>query len=182
MSARLEMLPRFAQVRGIYDVRAVARVERDGAVSGRLTADSALHSGDFLTADFDVGGKGAFKVTADALEAKGGALGGMAGFQPDQPFSLTVRAAGDTSAGRFSLATRVGGVTPIEASGAWNRTGGSASGQLLLTSSHLLERYARMAGPTAKFQVQGRAAADGFYDMAFVAQSDNVTATGRGEA
>ncbi len=182
VSARVEMLPAFAQVHGLYDARASARVERNNAFAGRLRADSALHVGDFLNAVFDVGGKGSFNVTADALEAEGGALAGMAGFAADQPFSLTARAVGDTRAGRFLVSTRVGAVTPLEASGAWDKAGGSASGQILLTSSRLLERYARMAGPTARFHVEGHAAADGFYDVGFAAESDNISASGKGEA
>ena len=181
-SARLEMRPAFAETRGVYDARVALKVERDGAVQGQMRADSRLRSGDFFNAVFDVGGKGAFSVTADALEAKGGALAGMAGLAADQPFSLTARAAGDMKAGRFSLATRVGAVTPIEASGAWSGAGGSASGRILLTSSRLLHRYAAIAGSTARFHIEGRAAADGFYDVGLLAQSDNITATARGEA
>ena len=181
-SARLEMLAGFAETHGVYDARLALTVERNGAVRGRGRADSVLHRGDFLSAVFDVGGKGAFTVTADALEAEGGALAGTAGLATDQPFALTARAAGDAKAGRFSLSTRVGAVTPIEASGAWNRSGGSASGQILLTSSRLLRRYAAIAGPAARFHVEGRAAADGLYDVGLVAQSDNITATAKGEA
>jgi translocation and assembly module TamB len=182
ISARVEMLPAFAETHGVYDLRAILSVERDNAAKGRVRADSALHAGDFLSAVFDVGSKGAFNVTADALEAKGGALAGSAGLAADQPFSLTARAAGDVRAGRFSISTQVGAVTPFEASGAWNGAGGAASGQIMLTSSRLLQRYAAMAGPAAQFQVQGHAAGDGFYALGFVAKSDNITATGQGEA
>jgi len=180
VSARLEMAPAFAETHGVYDLRGAVSVARNNAVRGRVRADSALRKGDFLSAVFDVGGKGAFSVTADALEVKGGALAGSAGFAADQPFSLTARAAGDAKVGRFSFSTQVGALTPIEASGAWNSAGGSAAGQILLTSSRLLERYARIAGPVAKFQVKGQAAAGGFSALDLIAESDNITVNARG--
>jgi translocation and assembly module TamB len=181
-SARLEMLAGFAQVRGVYDLRARLRLERNGAAKGSIDAASALHRGDFLRTVFDVGGKGAFNVAADALETNGGALAGAAGLAPDQPFSLTARAVGGAKAGAFTISTRVGQVTPVEATGTWNGAGGSASGQVVLTSSRLLDRYAAMAGAVARFEVDGRAAADGSYALALAARSDNITISAKGEA
>ena len=180
--ARVEMLPAFSYRRGVYDLAATAiDVGRKGSARGAVSAASALHAGDFLRAVFDVGHNQAFTVTADALEAKGGALAGALGLAADQPFSLTARAKGSASQGAFSLETRVGAVTPLEARGAWNKAGGSADGRVELAASTLLARYQKMVGPEARLHLTGAKAPDGFYTLALDAQSQNVTLTARGE-
>ncbi|MEP6966797.1 MAG: translocation/assembly module TamB, partial [Pseudomonadota bacterium] len=179
---RVEMTPAFSGRRGVYDLNAAFRVERSGAARGKVSAASLLHAGDFLTADFDIGRRGAFRVKADAREAQGGALAGAAGMAADQPFLLAVRADGSASAGRLFVAARVGGATPLEARGAWDGAGGSADGRIALSASSLLARYQAMVGPEASFHVDGRKAADGFYALALAARSQNIALDGRGEA
>nr|MBA3812542.1 translocation/assembly module TamB [Caulobacteraceae bacterium] len=181
-TVRVEMAPAFSGRRGVYDLNAAFRVERSGAAKGKVSASSLLHAGDFLAADFDVGRRGAFRVKADAREAQGGALAGALGMAADQPFFLAARADGSASAGRFFVDTRVGGVTPLEARGAWNGAGGSADGRIALSASSLLARYQAMVGPEASFHVDGRKAADGFYALALAARSRNVALDGRGQA
>jgi len=180
-AARAETAPAISQVHGVYDVKASVRLERNGAAAGRISAASVLHPGDFLSAVFDVGGKGGFRINMDALEAQGGALAGVAGLRADQPFSLTVRAAGDGAAGRFTAVTRSGPLTPLQASGAWSLGGGSANGQVDLTASRLLAYYAKIAGPAARFQIQGRNAGDGFDAVRIALDSANIQLVGTGE-
>ena len=181
VALRLEMLPAFAQVRGVYDIGAKLTLERNGVAKGRVRAASALHLGDFLDADFAIGSKGAFQIVADALEARGGAMAGAAGFAPDQTFSLTARASGDAHNGHFSVVSRSGSLTPLQASGVWNPAGGSASGRILLASSALLERFAKAAGPSADFRIDGRRGASGLYVLSLAMRSDNVMLDASGE-
>ena len=129
---RVEMAPAFSGRRGVYDLSTALRVERSGGAKGWLSAASVLQAGDFLKLDFDLGRHDTFALAADAREAGGGALAGMAGMAADQPFLLAVRADGSANAGRFFIETRVGGATPLEARGAWDasevrRTGASPS-------------------------------------------------------
>ncbi len=182
LAMRVELTPGFAQAHGFYRLRASLVQERDNAASGHIHAASEMHAGDFLDAVFRTNRRGGFNVTVDALEARGGALAGAAGMAPNQPFSLTVRAAGDPKAGRFTILTRVGAITPIEASGAWDGAGGSASGEVMLTASSLLDRYARMAGPLARFRIDGRKSTGGLYALTLSLRSDNLAFAAKGEA
>jgi translocation and assembly module TamB len=182
LRTRVEMQPAFSYRRGVYDVRANLDVARDGGVAGKVRADSALHAGDYLTATFAAPKKQPFLIQADALEAQGGALAGALGLAPDKPFRLVLRAAGTESQGSFSLATRVGETAPAEASGAWTKAGGSADGRITLAASRLLAGWQKRLGPEARFHVEGRKAASGFYDLALTWVSDNLTLAARGEA
>ncbi|HZZ34158.1 MAG TPA: translocation/assembly module TamB, partial [Caulobacteraceae bacterium] len=182
LKARVEMLPAFSYRRGVYDLRTNFQVERDNSARGQIKADSALHAGDFLEATFDVPKDKAFLINADAREAQGGALAGALGLAADKPFLMIARAAGTTSEGHFSVETRVGEETPLEATGAWNKTGGMADGHIALTASRLLERWRARLGPEAAFHIEGAKAASGFYALALKADSQNVKLLARGEA
>ena len=144
--ARIEMAPSFSWRRGVYDLRTAFSVERAGGAVGQGSAESVLHPGDHLHIRFDVGRTRSFVVAADAVEARGGALAGMLGLVADQPFTLTAMANGSTGAGHFTLASRVGGTTPIEGIGAWNAAGGSADVHLALAASSLLAGYQKISG------------------------------------
>ncbi len=181
-TTRLETAPEFSNRRGLYDLRTAFSVQRTGGARGWLTAASALHVGDFLKVAFDLGRGDRFSVDADAREARGGALAGMAGLAADQPFLLTAHAKGAAAAGRFAVTTRVGATIPLEARGQWAEAGGSADGHIDLAASRLLARYQAMVGRQARFRVAGAKAADGFYALDLSADSDNIAVTARGEA
>jgi len=181
-STRLEVGPAFAARRGVYDLRTAFSVERAGGVRGWASAASVLHVGDFLRVAFNLGRGDTFAMDADAREAQGGALAGMVGLAADQPFLLAAHAKGGIAAGRFAVITRVGATTPLEAQGQWTKAGGSAEGRIDLGASSLLARYRAMAGPKARFRIAGAKAADGFYALSLVADSDNIALTARGEA
>ncbi|MGI9169501.1 MAG: translocation/assembly module TamB domain-containing protein, partial [Caulobacteraceae bacterium] len=93
-ATRVETAPALSGRRGAYEVRTALSVERAGGARGWVTAASALHLGDFLRAKFDVRRGGTFVVDADAREAQGGALAGMAGLAADRPFRLAAHARG----------------------------------------------------------------------------------------
>jgi translocation and assembly module TamB len=182
VATRVELAPALASRRGVYDLGGDFTLEPSNAMRGAIAAASVLHPGDFLNAQFDIGHAKAFHLTADAREAKGGALAGALGLAADQPFLLTARANGAISAGQFQVETRVGATSPLEASGVWNKDGGSATGVVQLAASRLLARYQTWVGPVVKFDISGQKAADGFYDLLFAAKADNAVVDARGEA
>jgi translocation and assembly module TamB len=180
---RLVMEPAFSYQRGVYDVALRLDVERGGGQSGALKAFSLLHPGDHLTADFDLRKHGTMRVVADAEEARGGALAGALGLAPDQPFKLTVRIGGETSAGRVLALATSGARTPLQVRGAWTPQGGQAGGRLLLAASTLTAPYAERFGPEVRFGLAGRKAAEGVYALDFRIISDALTihASGPGD-
>ena len=148
-------------------------LERDGAVRGAFLASSVLHPGDFLNARWSVDHAKVFAVNADAKEAQGGALAGMAGLRTDLPFLLAVRAGGSLSGGHISINTRVGPTTPLVANSSWNVNGGAAHGVAELADSRLLTRYQKMVGPVVQFEISGRKAPDRLFDLLAVS-ADNL--------
>lgn len=183
LRGRIEMEPAFSYERGVYDVSGRLDVERLGGRSATIRATSVLHPGDHLSVDF-AGGKGqALRLAARGEEAKGGALAGALGLSPDQPFSLDVRADGNTSSGRFSAVVRSGQATPLWTRGAWTPAGGDAGGQAQLGASRLTTGYARRFGDVVRFGVAGRKVKDGSYALEgrFFAPNLILSASGRGD-
>ncbi|MHB8529430.1 MAG: translocation/assembly module TamB domain-containing protein [Caulobacteraceae bacterium] len=178
---RLTTAPAFSAVRGAYEVSGGLYLDRRGPARGSVLARSLLRAGDFLRARFDVAKASAFSITAEAREASGGAIAGMAGLAADQPFSLSARAFGAAGGGSFSLLARVGVTIPAAAHGSWTGSGGEAEGRIELTASSLLARYRTLVGPQLTFQVAGAKARDGLADLVLTARSANVALTARGE-
>ena len=179
---RVEMLPAFSYQRGAYTLDAGLAVRRQGGAAGRVHADSLMHDGDLLDVRFDLGRSQVLQLRAHALEAHGGALAGALGLAPDQPFQLDATAEGRTSQGRFTVDSRSGALTPVQASGAWTADGGQARGVVLLSSSRLLRQLAAMFGPSARFDIAGRRAPAGLYDLDARIASENLQLTAAGQA
>ena len=180
--ARIEMTPEFALRRGVYDLSGSLDLERSGQMSGALDALSHLHAGDRVSANFNIGRDHAFRVTADAREAQGGALAGSLGLAADQPFFLTVRAAGSLTNGEIFADSRVGSMTPLQVRGSWNKTGGAAHGVVELAASSLLTRYSAMAGPEVRFDVDGHLSGQGLTAFNLAARAENIQLAASGEA
>jgi len=181
LATRLILEPAFSNTRGVYDLGLNLDVERKGGRSGKLHALSVLHPGDRLDVDFAVGPVGPMRLVADAVEAKGGALAGAAGFSPDQPFHFTVRASGTVSEGRFSATSTSGKLTPLYAHGAWNPQGGQSGGRILLAASSLTQPYVERFGADVLFGVAGRKARGGDYALDARLRSDAMTLRAWGE-
>ncbi|MDP3854642.1 translocation/assembly module TamB domain-containing protein [Phenylobacterium sp.] len=178
---RVEMTPAFSYRRGVYDVVMSLDVQRaNGGQKGKVAADSVLHRGDHLDAQFDFGGGRPLLLAADALEARGGALAGSLGLPADQPFALKARADGKDSSGRFTAVAIAGGAKPLEASGAWNAKGGSARGRVRLDASRLTQPLVARLGPEVVFSITGREAQGSLYDLKARASSANLTLDARG--
>jgi len=182
LTARLELTAAAAYRRGVYDFSGRVDAERSGAMRGALSASSVLHTGDFLAAMWNIDHAKAFAVTADAREAQGGALAGMAGLRTDLPFLFSVRAAGSIKAGQINIDTKVGPAAPFEANASWTQAGGSAHGTVVLAASRWLASYQKMVGPVARFDVTGHKAVDGLFDLAVALRGDNFTFNAAGEA
>ncbi|HXU99334.1 MAG TPA: translocation/assembly module TamB domain-containing protein [Caulobacteraceae bacterium] len=182
LRALVEMSPAFALRRGEYDLTGSLDLERSGAVRGSAVALSRLHAGDHLNAKVDIEPSKTFRVQADALEARGGALAGSLGLAADQPFFLTARAAGSADTGQVFVATRVGNATPLSIAAEWNKAGGRATGTLDLAATTMLAGYRSMLGPTARFDISGHQVTGGFDDMNLLLAAENLRFTARGQA
>ena len=182
IAVRLELLPAFSTRYGLYDVGGGFEMRRAGGMAGHLGAASLTHAGDRLDAVFDLGRDKTIRLALGVREAGGGALAGAAGLAADQPFYVSASATGTTSAGRFQLASRSGGVSTAEAQGAWTPQGGEADGRITLASSRLLTGYQRMLGPEARFRITGAKAADGLNATTLALTSENIDLTAAGEA
>ena len=106
------MEPAFSYRRGVYDLSFDLDVERRGGQRGRVRADSVLHAGDFLDAQFDIGKGRPLKLKVDAMEASGGALAGALGLKADQPFAVKIAADGRGSTGAFTAVATSGSLRP----------------------------------------------------------------------
>lgn len=178
--ARLSMEPAFSYRRGVYDLSFNLDVERRGGQRGRVRADSVLHAGDFLDAQFDIGKGRPLKLKVDAMEASGGALAGALGLKADQPFAVKIAADGRGSTGAFTAVATSGSLRPLDATGAWSAEGGQARGRLLLGASTLTEPFARRIGEEAAFAVAGRKASGDLYALDARVTADNLSLVAQG--
>jgi translocation and assembly module TamB len=183
LQGRVELMPELSYRRGVYDITASLNLRRrNGGQSGELAAASVLHPGDHLNAKFDFGGGRPLMLTADAVEARGGALAGALGLPADQAFDLKIAANGDGPQGRFSAVAISGQNRPLDANGAWNAEGGSARGRLQLSASTLTADLVQRLGPEVRFDVTGRKAEASLFDLKASLASDNLTITAAGKA
>ncbi|MGA0604499.1 translocation/assembly module TamB domain-containing protein [Phenylobacterium sp. VNQ135] len=182
LRARVIFEEGFSYRQGVYDLAANLDIERAGGRSGKVAATSVLHPGDRLNVDFAFGPVTPLRLTADAIEAQGGAMAGALGLPVDQPFELTVRAAGKASEGQFNAVARSGSVTPVIARGAWRPDGGSAGGRILLNASSLTSPYMARFGPELRFGLAGRRVDREFHALEGRIYADNlaVVLSGRG--
>ncbi len=180
---RLETLPAFSIERGLFDVSARLRVRRGGrGETGSILAQSLLHAGDSVSAQFEVDQRKPLLVTIQAQEAQGGAIAGSLGLPADQPFSASAHASGSIQAGRLDAALVTGARTPIWAHGAWTRGGGAVGARVSLTASTLTTPYARMFGPEVVAGVALHPAPRGLSDVALVARGQNLNLSIQGTA
>jgi translocation and assembly module TamB len=154
--ARVELAPAFSMVQGVYDATAGFSTDSRGPLRARLDARSLLKHGDHFTFDLALGPKDAVKLDADAKEAGGGALAGMLGFDPAQPFDLTANVSGALAQGRVRALAHSGALTPIDATGAWGRNGGGVSAHLLLGASRWTRYLVNGFGPEAELAIISR--------------------------
>jgi translocation and assembly module TamB len=154
--ARVELAPAFSLVQGVYDATAGFRSSNRGPLRARLDAQSLLRRGDHFTFDLTLGPKDALKLDADAREAQGGALAGMMGFEPGQPFDLTAHVSGALDQGQVRAVAHSGALTPIDAAGAWGKAGGGMSAHLLLGASRWTRYLVNGFGPEAELAIISR--------------------------
>ncbi len=178
----VETLPEFSYRRGLFVAVGGVKLERNGPTRVHLGAASRLHLGDRLILALETGKGQPLKLFADVLEEKGGALAGSLGLPADQPFVLKAKADGDAGTGKFSVLATSGGSRPIEAAGAWDASGGSASGRLSLVASTLTAKYAKMLGQEVTFDGKGGKARSGLYAIDARVGSETLAITAQGEA
>ncbi len=181
LKTRLETLPAFSVERGDFNLAAAFEIERQGGGEGTIGAESLLHKGDFVKADFKYGRDQVFIINADAVEALGGPIAGSVGLPADRPFQLTVRANGTQKAGTFLGLAKSGAATPLDTKGSWGANGLTAAGRAELSASTLLKRIVTMFGPVAEFTATGRRTAQsGVFDLVLDLKSENIVLTAKG--
>jgi translocation and assembly module TamB len=179
--ARIELLPAFSGVRGVYAFHMDdLDVRRGGGTRLSLEALSQLHPGDYARARINLGRDKTLLVNADANEARGGAIAGALGLRPDQPFWLRARVTGTVSRGQMALVSRSGDKRPIEAGGAWGPGGGAINARVLMESSRLLAWWGKRLGPEAQLAIVGRRDAKGTYSLQARVTADNLLLTANG--
>jgi translocation and assembly module TamB len=181
-SALTVLEPAFSYRRGVYDLALTLDFPREGDRAGTLKATSRMHAGDRLDAAFHLGADRRFRVRADAVEARGGALAGALGLAIEEPFRLRVAADGQGSTGKFQAFALSGGVAPLRADGAWTPQGGNARGYIDFEASRLTLPMAARLGRRAEVVVSGRGARDGFYALSGRATAENFSLTAAGSA
>lgn len=182
MRGQVEMLPEFSYRRGLFNVVGGLNIARGGPTIVHLGAASQLHLGDKLSLALETGKGVPLLIVADANEAQGGALAGALGLPSDQPFLLKIRADGTGGKGKFELLTTVGTTTPAEASGAWDASGGQASGRIELAASTLTDDYAKMLGREIRFSGSGAKAKSGLYAIDAMVFGETLSVAAKGEA
>lgn len=170
----------FSVRRGDWTVRAQTRVARSGPVWAQVDAESLLRRGDGLTTTVSLRDE-RFLVTADAIEASGGALAGALGLPTTQPFLLRLRADGTREEADLSLQTRSGAVAPVVADGRWDRTGGHLRAGLDLTASDLTKPYVARVGDRLGLAADVDPDQGPFYALNAAVSAENLrmTAVGR---
>ncbi len=178
----VETLPAFSYSRGLFDVVGSLDVVRKGPAHVRLGVASRLHAGDQVGVAIDTGKGKPLVVIADAREARGGAIAGSLGLPADQPFTLKVRAGGPLGAAKFSLLATSGTTIPAQATGSWDKSGGSASGRVALSASTLTSKLARRFGDDVRFSATGSRLKSGLYAIQGRADGQTLSLTVAGEA
>lgn len=156
ITARLELAPAFSVVQGVYDAKAGFDWEDHGPLSAKLDAESRLRPGDHLKFDLAWGPGDKLRLDSDAKEAKGGAISGLMGLDPDQPFDLTAHLNGAVAQGQLDVVAHSGGLVPVKAMGVWNPQGGGISAHLLLGASRWTKALAAGFGPEAELAIIGK--------------------------
>jgi translocation and assembly module TamB len=178
--ADVELLEGFSKEYGRWSLSGETDIERVGAKSGKVRALSRNRPGDYLNADFSIGGPGGLKLDAEAFEAKGGPIAGSLGYSPDQPFVIDAKAGGALGKGDFHAVVRTGAFTPLLTSGRWDKAGAVASGHIVFAGSDLLTPFAKRLGPEARFGMAGRQAKPDRWAMGWVLHAENLDVTARG--
>lgn len=177
---RVELLAGFSEEYGRWTLSGNADLDRAGRKAGAVRAESLTNRGDYLDAEFDLGGAGEIKLDAEAFERAGGALAGALGFSPDREFVLLVKVEGDAKEGRGNALLKSGDDIPLTAEGFWNARGARASGRAFLASSTLLRPWVERLGPEARFGLSAIPARGGDYGFGSVLITDNLTARTQG--
>ena len=183
IKARIDLEPAFALRKGIYDLGGGLEVIDHGAAAAKLDAESRLRAGDFFKLDLALGGPGkdrTLRLIADAREVKGGAIAGVLGLDPAQPFDLTARLSGAVAHGQLTALVRSGALRPIDASGAWSPGGGGVSAHVLLGASRWTRGFVGPFGPEAELALIGKQRLGALYDLDLRLIASNVVIMARG--
>jgi translocation and assembly module TamB len=177
---RLETLPAISVKRGLFQVTGRLHIGRHGGLAGEVHGGSLLHPGDGLDSRFNFGLGKRLLLDAQAREAQGGAIAGLAGLPADRTFLLDAHADGSPDQGRLHLRMLSGADDIAQAEGAWTQAGGSGRGRVSLTASRWTAGLLHAFGPEVRLTGQGRGLGDDQYDVTIDAAADNATLNASG--
>ncbi|MDR3510795.1 MAG: translocation/assembly module TamB domain-containing protein [Caulobacteraceae bacterium] len=178
---RLETLPAISVQRGLFQVAGRLDVERRGGLGGELHGRSLLHPGDGLDGRFNFGLHRRLLLDAQAREARGGAIAGLAGLPADRTFYLDAHADGAPDKGRLHLKAQSGDQSMAQLDGGWTTAGGSGQGRISLAASRWTASWMHAFGPELRLNGAGRGLGHNRYDLTLAAASDNATLSAAGE-
>lgn len=176
----LELDQGFSKQYGLWSAYGDLDMVRDGRKRGAVFGRSLTRPGDFLTLNFDAGGRDRLQASLQAREARGGPIAGALGYATDQPFLVDVHAAGAGPQGSFYAAATSGAFTPLRADGRWSDGGGEMKGVVAFAGSDLLKPFIDRLGPQARFDAAYQRRSDGRYALQWTLAADNLTSRGQG--
>lgn len=172
---RLETLPAISVKRGLFQVAGRLDVERRGGLGGELHGRSLLRPGDALDSRFNFGLNKRLLLDAQAREAQGGAIAGLAGLPADRTFVLAAKADGAPDHGQLHLKVLSGADSVAQIDGGWTRASGAGQGRVSLAASRWTAGWMRAFGPEVRLAGRGRGLDGARYDLSLKAASDNAT-------
>ena len=181
IALRLETLPAISVQHGLFDVTGSLKIGRRLSFKGDIHGRSLGHPGDGLDGRFNVGFGKRLLIDAQAREAKGGAIAGLAGLAADKTFLLDAHADGAPDQGRLHLRMLSGADSVAQAEGGWTQAGGSGQGRVSLAASRWTAGFMRMFGPELRLTGAGKGLGHNLYDLTLQGVSDNATISLAGE-
>lgn len=156
LATRVETLPAFSEVRGLYQMRGDLQFLRDQSGTVRLSGDSLLQRGDVLRLDLRFLKDQPIQIEARVREAQGGAFAGAIGLDPRLALDLAVSVAERRGIGTLRVRTVSGGGKVADIGGGWTDAGGSVAGSVRLDASRHTRWIAERLGDRATLDARWR--------------------------
>lgn len=182
IDANIETYPALSKKYGYWNAKAKLDIKRskDMKINGNL--QSLLRSGDKATVNFEIKKGLPISTNIEAVEAKGGALGGLLGLNANEPLYLKSDIMSAEKAGSINVFGKNGNKIFSKISGQWGASDGSFSGFVDLSASDYIKAYAGRLGNIAN--INANWTADGINKdikkLGFEIASSNVNISANG--
>ncbi len=177
LGVRLETLPAFSVVRGLFQAQMTIDIARKGGVAGSIQSRNLLQPGDGLEARFDLGVGRKVLLDGHAHERSGGPLAGVLGLPLREAVLIDAQASGDVIEGRSHIVALSGATPFAQVDGVWTKAGGGVQGSFALDASTWTARLQHALGPRLNFAFQHRQVRGQVRDVALELNADNASVT-----